>query len=193
MRGGHRKRGFTLVELLVGLMVTSIIMTAVATLAHGLGRLNDSSSDSSYKQAQLRFTTVRLSELLRNCKLLCGMPGGDLAIWRGDDNSDDQMNIDELVYIEAGPAGDYLRLCEFSSVAKPVINLTDIRVLTSNWWSAYGATEQYVSLIPQCSNVTFGFNEPGKPVPQRRFVSISFDVVEDGAVRHYQVNAVVRG
>ena len=39
MRATRNKNGFTLVELLVALMVTSIIFTAVATFAYALGKV----------------------------------------------------------------------------------------------------------------------------------------------------------
>ena len=45
--------GFTLVELLVALMVTSIILSAVATLAYAMTRANDQTSDTAQKQALL--------------------------------------------------------------------------------------------------------------------------------------------
>src|SRR3972149_4536193 len=108
-------RGFTLAELLVALMVTSIVLAAVATLAFALGAAYETSDDISQKQAQVRFATLRISELIRNCKLICGASGDDLAIWRADDNDDGQINISELVYIEMGPSGEHLQLCEFTS------------------------------------------------------------------------------
>jgi hypothetical protein len=47
-------------------------------------------------------------------------------------------------------------------------------------------------LIPQCSNVEdFGFR-PALP-PQSEFVTISFDVVENGIDRQCQINAALRG
>ena len=45
--------------------------------------------------------------------------------------------------------------------------------------------------MPQCSNVQFGFR-PAVP-PQSRFVSITFDVLENDVVRQYQINAALRG
>ena len=180
------KKGFTLVELLVALVVTGIVLAAVATLAFAVGAANDATDDASQKQAQVRFTTLRISELIRHCKLICGTPGDDLAVWRADDNGDGQININELVYIERGTGRDYLRLCEFPSSDTSLVNLSDIETLST---SDYIVT--YVPLVPQCSNVEFGFL-PELP-PQSRFVSISFDVVENDIVRQYQINAALRG
>jgi len=69
-RPKHNFKGFTLVELLVALVVTSIILAAVATLAYALGTVNDSSNDTAVKQAQLRYATLRISDLIKYSKLV---------------------------------------------------------------------------------------------------------------------------
>ena len=63
-------KGFTLVELLVALMVTSIILAAVATLAFAMGSVKDSTDDTSSKQAQLRLCDAaaeRFDKGLQTC------------------------------------------------------------------------------------------------------------------------------
>ena len=160
-------KGFTLVELLVALAVTSIVLTAVATLAYAMGTANEASGDMSQKQAQVRFTTLRISELIRYCKLIYDTPGNDIVVWKTDNNCDDIVDSDELVYIETGPGRDYIQLREADN--NPVV------------------------LIRQCSNVEFGFDEPLVPPTLRQFVSISFDLVENGIDRQYQISAGLRG
>ena len=179
------EKGFTLVELLVALVVTGIVLAAVATLAFAMGTANDVADDSSQKQAQVRYATLRISELIRHCKLICGTPGDDLAVWRADDNGNGQININELVYIERGISGDYLRLCEFPSSDTSPVNLSDIETLST---SGYSVT--YVLLVPQCSNVQFSFDAAP---PNSRLVSIAFDVLENDIVRQYQISAALRG
>ena len=180
MKNSSHKNGFTLVELLLALIVTGILLAAVTTLAFAVGAANDTTDDTSQTQAQVRFATLRISELIRHCKLICGTPNGDLAIWRADNNRDGQININELVYIEKGTDSDYLRFCEFPLSDVSIINLSDIPTLST---SSYSVT--YISLVPQCSNVQFSFDVVP---PYSRFVSISFDVLENGIIRHYQIN-----
>ena len=182
----YKKKGFTLVELLLALIVTGIILAAVTTLAFAVGAANDTTDDTSQKQAQVRFATLRISELIRHCKLICGTPSGEIAIWRADNNGDGQININELVFIERGAGGDYLRFCEFPLSDASIVSLSDIQTLST---SSYSVT--YIPLVPQCSNVQFGFL-PELP-PQSRFVSISFDVLENGIVRQYQINTSLHG
>ncbi len=184
MRDTRYKKGFTLVELLVALVVTGIVLAAVATLAFAMGAANDVADDSSQKQAQVRYATLRISELIRHCKLICGTPGGDLAVWRSDDNGDGQININEFVYIERGTSGDYLRLCELPSSDTSLVNLSDVETLST---SDYSVT--YVPLVPQCGNVQFSFDAAP---PNSRFMSISFDILENGIIRQYQISDTLR-
>jgi prepilin-type N-terminal cleavage/methylation domain-containing protein len=165
MRDTRYEDGFTLVELLVALIVASIIFAAVATLAHTLGAVNDAANDMAEKQAQVRFATLRISELIRHCKLICGATGDTITIWRADDNSNNVIDSNEQVYVEAVEGKIQLR----EPSTSPVV------------------------LIPQCSNVQFQFDEPALPVMERKFVSISFDLVENGVTRRYEISAALRG
>lgn len=191
MKKNEYKNGLALIELIIAMIVTSIIATAVVTLAYALDTANDATDDTSKKQAQIRFAALRISELIRHSKLVCYAGTDDLAVWKADVNDDGQININELVYIECGSAKDHLQLCEFSSSDNTAINISLIGAFASNWWTAYSADDNYTSLIPQCSDVDFGFM-PALP-PRSKFVTISFYVVENGIARQCQINAALRG
>jgi prepilin-type N-terminal cleavage/methylation domain-containing protein len=192
MRDTRYEKGFTLVELLVALMVTSIVLAAVATLAFALSKANDTTNDTAFKQAHLRYATLRISQLVRNCKLVCCATADDFALWRADDNNDGQINIGELVYIERGPDRDHLQLTEFPSSNSEAINLSSIQGRATNWWTAYCSSATFIQLIPQCSNVQFSFDVLS-PLSQSRFVNISFEIVEGGVAHQYQISALLRG
>jgi len=185
MRDVRYKRGFTLVELLLALIVTGILLSAVTTLAFAVGTANDTTDDASRKQSQVRYATLRISDMIGHCKLICGTPNNEIALWRADNNNDGQININELLYIERGAANDYLRFCEFPLSDASIVNLSDIQTLST---SSYSVT--YIQLVPQCSNVQFSLYPAP---PYSRFVSISFDVLENGIVRQYQINTSLRG
>ena len=185
MQNVRYRTGFTLIELLLALIVTGIILAAVTTLAFAVGVANDTTDDTVQKQAQVRCATLRISDLIRNCKLICGTPNSDLAIWRADNNTDGQININELVYIERGVGKDYLRLCEFPSSDISIVNLSDIQTLSTGTYSV-----TYIPLVPECSNVEFSLDTAP---PYTRFVSISFDLLENNIVRQYQINAALSG
>jgi prepilin-type N-terminal cleavage/methylation domain-containing protein len=186
------KKGLTLVELIVAMIVTSIVVTAVVTLANALDTVYDVTDDTSREQAQIRFATVRISDLIRHCKLVCYASTDELAVWRADDDNDGQISISELVYIECGSAQDHLRLCDFPSSKNTAINLNWIGPFATNWWSAYSDEANYTGMIPKCSDVTFYLDDTIMP-PNSRFVTISFDVVENGIARQCQINATLRG
>jgi len=193
MQNRRNNKALTLIELLVAIVVTSIVMGAVATLAFAMSSANKATDDTSEKQAQVRFATMRISELIRHSKLICYVNSEEMAIWRDDDTpgGEDQINAGELVYLETDGGG--IRLMDFSSVPASLettgLALSQLGGLKPSLMS--NCTERYAVLVPQCSNVEFGFL-PALP-PQSRFVTISFDVLENNAVRTYQTNATVRG
>ncbi|MFH1718503.1 MAG: prepilin-type N-terminal cleavage/methylation domain-containing protein [Planctomycetota bacterium] len=204
MRNERHKNGFTLVELLLALVITGIVTAAVATLAFALNSANDLSDNMSEKQAYLRFAALKISDLVRQSKLVCYASTDEVALWKedkdpdgpgGPDMPDGKINIDEVVYIECGSAQNHLRLCEFTPLNSTAINPGSIRALSTNWWTAYSSTVNYTTLIPQCSNVQFGFLDalPTSPKFDSRFVTISYDIVENGTTRKCQISATLRG
>lgn len=183
MRKTTHNNGFTLVELLVALIVTSIVTTAVATLAYALNSASRATDDTSTKQAQVRFATLRISDLIRNCRLICYASTDKIAIWTSDTNSNNQINLNEVTYIEAGAAHDHLQLCTFTGTT--AISLSD----STNWWSAYSSQASYTSLMPTCSNVKF-YTVDSPPNSKR--VIIAFDLAENGVSNHYQISGTLR-
>jgi len=170
MRNTRYENGFTLAELLIALIVTGIILAAVATLAYALGTVNESSDDTAVKQAQLRYATVRISELIRYSKLVYAASEGEIVLWLDRDRDEELDITDELVAItRVILENDDMQLCEFNSAPEPVV------------------------LVPRCRNVQFRFDEPALPPTKRKFVSISFELVENGVVRQYQMSAALRG
>ncbi len=184
MQNTKQIKGFTLVELLIALVITAIVLTAVATLAFAMGTANNVTGDLSLKQAQVRFATLRIQDLIRHSKLICFAGSDDIAIWRADDNNDGNINIDELVYIEAGSDRDHLKICEFISSDSTAINLGSINSFANNWWSVYCSDADYTVVVPECSNVQFDLDILP---PQSGLISITFDIVENNIVRQCQI------
>jgi len=186
MRNTKYESGFTLAELLMALIVTGIILGAVATLAYALGAANDTADDTTWKQAQVRYATLRISELIRHCRLVFDETSEGLGVWRADDNGDGQINADEVVYVSKGPGGDCLQFIEFSDESNPTYSVlgTIIQALLSS-----GFSEEYTTLIPECSNVQFVTDVSP---PQSRSVSIFFDLEESGVTHSYQIETTLR-
>lgn len=172
----------------MALMVTSIILAAVATLAFAMGSVKDSTDDTSLKQAHLRYATLRLNDLIRNCKLICAAVGDDVAIWKADDNGDKKINASELVYIEAGAGRNYIKLLEFTSSGE--IALSNIQNGSTKQTLLASGNYRRISVVPECSGVQFSFDSAA---PLSKFVSISFNVMENGTLCQRQVSSYLRG
>ncbi|MHC4622583.1 MAG: prepilin-type N-terminal cleavage/methylation domain-containing protein, partial [Planctomycetota bacterium] len=181
--------GFTLAELLVALVITSLIITAAATLAYAVSAANDTADDTSQKQAQLRYATLRVSDVIRHCKLICGTADNDLAVWLADDNADGQISPKELVYLEAGLSRDSLQLLEFPFADDWPLPLSSVQSGTAKQELEliYGGTR--TALVPQCQNVQFVLDEAA---PWTESVTLSFELVENGTTRQYEISAVLR-
>lgn len=183
MRKTGRIRAFTLVELMVGLMVTSIILSAVATLAFAMSSASTAGGDSALRQAHLRNATVRLSELIGNCKMICAAPGTDLVVWARDTNGDGKINVNELVYIEPGADRNYLRLRELRSgtltrtIAQLASPLTKSQLLNT-------FVKKDVSLIDACSDVQF---VPDVAPPRTKVLVVRFSLLENGAYQRHEI------
>ena len=186
MKRKYDSRGLTLVELLVALMVMSIILSAVAALAFALSSVSDASDDTAAKQAQLRLATLRITELIRGSKLVCKPFANGIALWSEDSGDIDAINVTELVYIDCGLSRDHIRVYNSSDAGNPVITLSEIDAVGSAWWNGYYDSGSYTTLISECSNVQF---YPALITPETKFVSISFNLQENGVVSTYQINA----
>lgn len=192
MKTTRYKNGFTLIELLVALVITGIVTSAVATLAFAMNSAGVATDDTSRKQAQVRFATLKISDLIRHCQLVCYASTSEIAVWTDDPaNPDGKINIGELTYIEAGASHNHLRLYTFTPPSTAAISLDTIDALSTNWWTAYASQAPYTQLIPVCSNVTFYRDATYLPPPNSKIVSITFNLVENRVSVKYQINAAL--
>lgn len=183
------RKAFTLVELLVTLVVTGILLSAVATLAFAMSSASRASDDTSVKEAQLRQTRLRIGELIRTCRLICAAPGNDLVIWQADTNNDGKINVGELVYLERGDALDTVRLCQFSPTESDLVEFQSLSVATTKAFLVSRYAESYARLIPACENVRFTLD---KAPPFTRRLTVSFTLTENGGAHAYEVSTTLR-
>jgi len=186
MRKTRCNNGFTLAELLVALMVTSIVLAAVAALSFAMSSANDSTGDIAVKQAQIRFATVKIRDLISNCRMICHLEENNFAIWRADDNADGYINLDELTYLGSDYDKSYVRTLEFYNDSR-VLDIAGILPLSSG----LGEYAWYRSqkIIPECENVELAVDTAP---PWSKFARISFDIEENGVMHHYEITAALR-
>ena len=192
MQIARHTKGFTVIELLVGMLITSIVLSAVATFAFALSTASMASGDTAVKQAQLRQATLRLNDLVGACRLLGAAPGNDLAVWRADDNGDGQINVNELVYLERGDACTLLRLCQFASTDNPPVTLGELTLAATKPQLQASCSPTYTLLIPACQNVEFAFHPIPPPLTYVDCLMISFRLTENGVEHRYELVTALR-
>jgi hypothetical protein len=138
----------------------------------------------------VRYATLRISELIRHCKLICGTPGDDLAVWQADTDGDKKIDPNELVYIEAGSGRNYIKLLDFPGASAAEVLLSDIRSGSAKAPLVALYNERRVTLIPVCSGVQY---VPDLAPPWSKLVSVIFVLDENGVTRRYQISAALSG
>lgn len=187
----RQNKGFTIVELLMALLVTSIILAAVTSLAYAMGQVTDRSDDTSEKQAVIRSATLRLTYLLKHCRLVCSNSGDRLVVWRADDDNDGEIDPDELVYIIRGSGRNYIRLLDFPAHPDEIvldIGLVNIQSESIKATLLSFSTPREVVLVSNCSDVQFLVD---LPPPWTKSVSISFDITENKVAHRYEINTTL--
>ena len=97
MNRTRKSKAFTLVELMVTLVVTGIILSAVTTLAFAMNSATNDGDNAAVTQTRLRQATLRLLDLVQNGRMILTASSTELAIWRSDDNDD--ARILSLIHI----------------------------------------------------------------------------------------------
>jgi type II secretory pathway pseudopilin PulG len=204
MRIARHTRGFTVIELLVGLQITSIVLSAVAALAFAMSVAARDADDTIHTQTELRYATLRIGELIRTCRLLCAAPGNDLVLWTADYNHDDRIDVNEVIYVEYDDPNDSLKLREFDLKNSPTVltalelpETEPVLATLAQTGTKAALVREYtplnkvrrITMLQGCSNVEFTADQ--NP-PRTRRLTISFDLTENNAVHHYEIEATVR-
>jgi prepilin-type N-terminal cleavage/methylation domain-containing protein len=192
LKKAMKNKGFTLAEVLMAVWVMSIILTAVATLSFALGSANDSADKTSEIQSKIRYTTIRLGDLIKNSKLVCYNFGSELAVWRADDNGDGKINAKELVYIETGSSNNCIKLLEFrptGPTASVQLTLASISNGSAKVWCKGNSPYSYTTLIDNCSYAIFT-TDTAAPFSKR--VSMFFGISQNGIIQNYQLSTYLR-
>lgn len=96
-----KNSGFTLVELMMALIIASIVLAAVVTLAGATMAANDATDQMGRQQAHLRQVSMRLSDLIRRANRVMTASSEGFELWH-DDNADGLASADELTQVTRG-------------------------------------------------------------------------------------------
>lgn len=110
LKSPSRHRGMTLVELTVGMAISSIVLTALASITYAVA-YNWRRSEPISAQAAGNMAATRLRSILRECELTGAVIPGDiglntaasLLLWRSDSNADGKIQLSELLLLDYSP------------------------------------------------------------------------------------------
>lgn len=189
MTGIRNNKAFTLVELMVTLVVTGILLSAVATLAFAMSSGTRAGADAAQSQARIRLGTLRVLDLVQNCRMVLTASPLELAIWRNDDNADGRINANELVFLQCTSMHKSLSLTQFSSVSNPEITFSSGSLSPSKIALILWHHGKEVALLPEGTDVQFTC-DVAPPLTQQ--VTISFELAQDGISHEYEISATLR-
>jgi prepilin-type N-terminal cleavage/methylation domain-containing protein len=178
-----RQGGFTVAELLIALMVMSIVLGAVGTLAYAVGRACESTDSLNTSQGELRYAALRITECLRHAKMAVVVSTKETAVWTADADNDNYIDPNELVYIEAVTVSgtiERLQMVDFCSSSQPVehVVLADIQ----SGAARSSLVGRVTRLADNCTDTSFQLIPP-------KLVNITFGIVENGYGTKYQISA----
>ena len=181
-------RGFTLVELMVSLVVTGVILSAVAALAFAMNTSADVGADRALSQAQYRQTVLWLCDLIGKAPLVCAKSGADLVVWASDDDNDNAIDVNEVVYIGRNDESA-LALRRFETDGNHEVSLESLKSPATKSSLRSNYTEVETKLISTCESVDFTCDSDP---PQTQRVTISLDLTEDDGVHRYEIDVALR-
>lgn len=131
------RRGFTVVELAIGLVVTALVAAAAAAITLAVSQGWTHAERVASSNVSISRTCATIEQTLRGARLIgrwrdgtlndCGSPNAEVLVWREDMNNDGLVQFEEVSVIEFD--GTNLRLvlykAEFPTAAvRAVANTT---------------------------------------------------------------------
>jgi prepilin-type N-terminal cleavage/methylation domain-containing protein len=118
-------RGFTLAELIIGLLLLVIIGATTAAVASSVSRGWQLGESKGASTLTINRTMLRVQNKVQRCKFMGqwragsvsspnSVPGAALLFWRDDVNDDGLMQLDETEMLEYDPAEQTLVVWEMS-------------------------------------------------------------------------------
>ncbi|MBW8034663.1 MAG: prepilin-type N-terminal cleavage/methylation domain-containing protein [Planctomycetes bacterium] len=180
----YNRKGFTLSECILSLMVIGIILAAAATLAFAMNSAEKVTDDMGESQAYIRYATMRVSELIRNSNMVFATSylHNGIAIWT-DVNNSGRIGACELVYVEYDAANDEIDIVEFSEY-NVVVTVGQVENGNARLLSEQNETGRYTNVVFDCTKASFPVSNPVGDL-----VSILLTVDENDVSKQYQISA----
>lgn len=129
------RRGFTIVELLIGIVITSMVFAAMTTFTLATASAWKANQSLTDAMTTANLTGIRLTREFRNVRAagavregsLDGTSAAALVLWRADTNADSAIQLSELEVLGYDPTTKVV------STYKPPAGMTDEVVTTANF------------------------------------------------------------
>lgn len=133
-----RRRGFIVVELIVGLVVVALVMLALASVLFAVARGWDDQDIAQSTEVQANQIYARVQSYLSAAKCVAwystGPTSGAIIFWRADDDSDGQIEYGEVALIVQDPTTHSLYLYSsslpYTGQAAAELSASDFAALT---------------------------------------------------------------
>ncbi|MHC4553625.1 MAG: PilW family protein [Planctomycetota bacterium] len=109
MRQPRAQSGFTIHELLMALLVASVVLSAVATLASATTGAKEATDQMGREQSVLRQVTMRLNDQIMRANQVYNTSSSGFTMWH-DINADGLKSADELTIVSCGVGNDTLKI-----------------------------------------------------------------------------------
>ncbi len=183
-----KTRGFTLVELLVAMIVTTIICSAVLVLSDAVASASRSAQGNARLNAIARSNGVFFSSTVKSCNLILSVNDNRICFWINDDNSDSKINPSELQYFDYDSGTNTLSIFKFSG-NKESSDTLDLESFEGNNYMEFLISrynESKIILGENCFHLKFA---PDYAAPHTTLVNLAFDIEIDGKSRHFEFTA----
>lgn len=182
------RKGFTLSECILSLMVIGIILAAAATLAFAMNSADQVTDEMGESQAYIRYATMRVSELIRGSNMVFATSylRNGIAVWT-DGDGDGEIDPLELVYVEYDSVNAKLDMVSYSNLTMDVeggLTVAQVRSSVARQFLESYAKGRYTDIVFDCTSASFPV---GNPVGD--LVNIYFIVEEDDISKVYQITS----
>jgi prepilin-type N-terminal cleavage/methylation domain-containing protein len=98
--GASRRRGLTLVELMIAMAITTVIMTAAVSMLYATSQGTASRQNQMNLVVMRKLLESRFGGLVRSAKMATAVGANSLVLWMYDANNSNTPNRSELRYLE---------------------------------------------------------------------------------------------
>lgn len=123
------RTGFTLMEMLLALAVSSMIAITVVMMLAGLASATQEKTDVRRATVKRQVAIVRLGRLLRGAAMVLANGDDHIVLWKGDTRNNGRPDLSELLRVEYDPGAHevstYEGMVPLDPASDPTYKLAD--------------------------------------------------------------------